>query len=94
MTMDKPKIGRIDCTFDREPCDLLVNHIEASNGTFPYMIMFTKERSHVYKGEIDAEKIFKTFIKGKKFLDFPHHGGKGYTTKRVLNEGRDNINKI
>ena len=87
MTMDKPKIGRVDCTYDLESCDLLVNHVKESNQTFPYMIMFTKERSHVYIGPINADKIYNDFIIDNKFLGFPIHGGKGYTTKQIMAEG-------
>ena len=94
MTMDRPKIGRVDCTFDLEPCDLLVKHIPASNNTFPYIMMLTRERTHVWEGPIIAEEIYTKFIKGKGYQNFPHHGGKGYTTKRILQEGREYIVKI
>jgi len=82
--MDRPKIGRVDCTYDLEPCDLLVKHIPESNNTFPYIIMLTRERTHVYDGPIIAEEIYTKFIKGKGYQKFPLHGGKGYTTKRIL----------
>jgi len=67
MTMDRPKIGRVDCTFDLEPCDLLVKHIPASNNTFPYIMMLTRERTHVWEGPIIAEEIYTKFIKGKGY---------------------------
>lgn len=57
------------------------------------MIMVTKERSYVYTGKIDAEHIANTFISNEKYREHQIHGGKGYTTKRVINEGRGYIER-
>ena len=57
------------------------------------MIMTTKERSYVYSGKIDAEHIVNTFISNEQYREHQIHGGKGYTTKRIINEGRGWIEK-
>ena len=93
MLKDQPKVGRVDCTHDFEACDLFVNHNTQSNKTYPFMIMATKERSYIYSGKIDAEHIIKTFISNEQYREFPIHGGKGYTTKRIINDGRAYIEK-
>ena len=54
LTQDKPKIARADCTFDKEACNIFVNHIDASNGTYPFMILATSQRTHIYNGPINA----------------------------------------
>jgi len=41
MSQDSPKIARADCTFDREACDIFVNHLDASKGKYPFMVMAT-----------------------------------------------------
>ena len=48
----------------------------------------------MYTGPIEAEKIYNEFIKDNKFLEFPIHGGKGYTTKQIMSEGGKFIIKI
>ena len=58
-----------------------------STDKFPQMLMITKERTHVYEGPIEAEKIFNEFISDQKYLDFKVQGGKGYTTCRLIQEG-------
>ena len=55
--------------------------------------MTTKERSYVYTGKIDAEHIVNTFISNEKYREHQIHGGKGYTTKRIINEGRAYIER-
>ena len=52
--MDEPKIIRADCTHDFEICDLLVNHLDSSNGTFPYMVMASPEQIYLYEGPLKA----------------------------------------
>ena len=54
LTKDQPKIARADCTFDKEACDIFVNHIDASNGTYPFLMMATPQRIHIYDGPINA----------------------------------------
>mgnify|MGYP003911097193 CR=1 FL=1 len=42
MLRDQPKVGRADCTYDFEVCDLFVNHHVLSNATYPLLIMVTE----------------------------------------------------
>ena len=56
------KVARADCSFDHEPCDLFVNHLKSSNGTFPYIMLLSEFRSYVYDGPILADNILKNFI--------------------------------
>jgi hypothetical protein len=71
---------RADCTFDKEACDLFVNHIDASKGKYPFMVMATSQRTYIYEGPIDANKINDDFIADEKYLNFAVHGGKGHST--------------
>ena len=52
---DKPKLARADCSFDTEACDLFVNHIDASKGKYPFMVMATPQKTHIYEGPINAQ---------------------------------------
>uniref|UniRef100_A0A7S3N1I5 Uncharacterized protein n=1 Tax=Strombidium inclinatum TaxID=197538 RepID=A0A7S3N1I5_9SPIT len=87
-------VGRVDCTHDFEVCDLLVNHNQASNQSYPYMVMFTAEKGYRYEGAINAEAIYNDFLQEDKFKQFPVHGGKDYTTSRVIADGKALINQI
>ena len=88
MLNDMPKVGRVDCTHDFEACDLLVNHLESSNQTYPYIMMLTPSKgAYVYDGELKAEEIRENFVKNKKYEKFGKHGGKGYSTSKLIKDG-------
>ena len=87
MTQDSPKIARADCTFDREACDIFVNHLDASKGKYPFMVMATPQRTHIYNGPIDAQKIYDDFLKEEKYLEFEIHGGKGHSSAKIIENG-------
>ena len=86
---DSPKVFRADCTFDKEACDLLVNHIPSSNNTYPYIIMMTDTHSFKWTGPIDAEKIINNFATGKKYMEYPKHGGErgDYRLRNLVMDG-------
>ena len=48
------------------------------------MIMATSKRTHVFEGEIDAQKIYDQFVAEDKYLDFPVLGGKGHSTQMIF----------
>ena len=87
------KLARADCSFDLEPCDLMVNHLESSNGTYPLLMMLTEFRSYIYSGPLNADDIYNTFVKDKKYIGFKYHGKeKGdYTFRRMMDDGRDYV---
>lgn len=88
MAKDEPKVGRADCTYDFEPCDLFVNHIKSANQTYPYILMLDRHKSFVYTGRINATEIYENFVKAKRYMEYPVHGGKSFTTRRVINDGK------
>jgi hypothetical protein len=94
VTDGAPTVLRVDCTHEFEFCDLFVNHKDVSNGTFPFMVMATQERTHIWDGPIEWVRIYNEFIKGDKYKSFPIFGGKGYTTERILDDGKEYVAKI
>lgn len=93
LTMDRPKIVRAVCDYDREPCDLFVNHMK--DLSFPYIMMLEpgEKKGYVYNGDLTAEAISSKFLEKSAFKDFPTHGGRGYTLKKCMEAGRELINR-
>ena len=67
---DQPKVARADCTFDREACDLLVNHLPSSNNSYPYIMMLTDSRAHVWTGALNATEIIEKFATGIRYMEY------------------------
>lgn len=63
VTDDAPTIMRVDCTHEFEFCDIFVSHKNVSNGTYPFMVMATPERTHIWNGPIEWVRIYNEFIK-------------------------------
>ena len=90
---DFPKVARVECTHDFEVCDMFVNHLQSSNETFPYMVYATTDKGYIYPHRINADEIYQNFISMGKYKTFPVHGGPGYSTAKMFEEGRDYISK-
>ena len=67
LTKDKPRVVRADCLFDLEACDLFKTHLKEFKDKWPLVVMITHKKSHVYEGELLADKIFEDFVKHFKF---------------------------
>jgi hypothetical protein len=88
MTQDQPKVVRADCQYDHEACDLFVNHKQASNNTYPYILMLTEQKTYVYSGKLEALEMYNTFVSKREYMKFPVHGGPSYTTVRIIEDGK------
>jgi len=94
VTDDAPTIMRVDCTHEFEFCDIFVSHKNVSNGTYPFMVMATPERTHIWNGPIEWVRIYNEFIKDDKYKKFEVFGGKGYTTERIIKDGKEYVGAI
>lgn len=80
-----------------EVCDIFHSSVEASNNTFPYLMIATNVRAYAYVGSdgkslpIVAKDIYNNFLQNDNFKKFPQHGGKGKTTKDVIRSGHDYV---
>jgi len=49
----------------------------------------TETKSFVYNGPIIADHIIDDFLKDDQYLKAEVHGGPGYTTTRIINDGKN-----
>ena len=64
ITMDEPKVGRVDCTMNENLCQIL----RKGNGSHPYMLYIKNNSVFHYGGKIDAEEIDR-YIKEEQWND-------------------------
>jgi hypothetical protein len=53
--------------------------------------MVTPQKCYVYFGILDASHIYNQFLKDEQYLRSFVHGGSNYTTRRIIDEGKDYI---
>ena len=77
-------MGRVDCTYDHEVCDLFVNHVNESKHTYPLVLMVTEDHMFIYDKPIIADNIIKDFISNEQYKNYKIHGGNKTATSKVL----------